>query len=82
MIVFKILRSNIIFQASGKTEELLKPANAPSKLLNGPQYKVTADNKSPKIKAKVVTPAQLSKVKRSRCKKKKKKKKKKKFCTM
>lgn len=49
-------------QASGKTEELLKPANAPSKMLNGPQYKVTADNKSPKIKAKVVTPAQLSKV--------------------
>ncbi|KOX79242.1 Nuclear pore complex protein Nup98-Nup96 [Melipona quadrifasciata] len=50
-----------LLPASGKTEELLKPANAPSKLLNGPQYKVTADNKSPKIKAKVVTPAQLSK---------------------
>lgn len=39
-----------LLPASGKTEELLKPANAPSKLLNGPQYKVTADNKSPKIK--------------------------------
>ncbi|XP_076670713.1 nuclear pore complex protein Nup98-96 isoform X2 [Andrena cerasifolii] len=50
-----------LLPASGKTEELLKPANAPSKMLNGPQYKVTADNKSPKIKAKVVTPAQLSK---------------------
>ncbi|CAK9815503.1 Nuclear pore complex protein Nup98-Nup96 [Anthophora plagiata] len=50
-----------LLPASGKTEELLKPANAPSKILNGPQYKVTADNKSPKIKAKVVTPAQLSK---------------------
>ncbi|XP_017760409.1 PREDICTED: nuclear pore complex protein Nup98-Nup96 isoform X3 [Eufriesea mexicana] len=50
-----------LLPASGKMEELLKPANAPSKLLNGPQYKVTTDNKSPKIKAKVVTPAQLSK---------------------
>nr|XP_034193442.1 nuclear pore complex protein Nup98-Nup96 [Osmia lignaria] len=50
-----------LLPASGKTEELLKPSNAPSKILNGPQYKVTADNKSPKIKAKVVTPAQLSK---------------------
>lgn len=30
--------------------------------MNGPHYKVTTDNKSPKIKAKVVTPAQLSKV--------------------
>ncbi|XP_017793152.1 PREDICTED: nuclear pore complex protein Nup98-Nup96 [Habropoda laboriosa] len=50
-----------LLPASGKTEELLKPANAPSKILNGPQYKVTTDNKSPKIKAKVVTPAQLSK---------------------
>ncbi|XP_076223449.1 nuclear pore complex protein Nup98-96 isoform X2 [Nomia melanderi] len=50
-----------LLPASGKTEELLKPANAPSKIMNGVQYKVTADNKSPKIKAKVVTPAQLSK---------------------
>nr|XP_033206829.1 nuclear pore complex protein Nup98-Nup96 isoform X2 [Bombus vancouverensis nearcticus] len=50
-----------LLPASGKTEELLKPANAPSKLMNGQQYKVTADNKSPKIKTKVVTPAQLSK---------------------
>ncbi|XP_043261339.1 nuclear pore complex protein Nup98-Nup96 isoform X2 [Colletes gigas] len=50
-----------LLPASGKTEELLKPANAPSKILNGPQYKVTADSKSPKIKTKVVTPAQLSK---------------------
>ncbi|XP_053983481.1 nuclear pore complex protein Nup98-Nup96 isoform X4 [Hylaeus volcanicus] len=50
-----------LLPASGKAEELLKPSNAPSKILNGPQYKVTADNKSPKIKAKVVTPAQLSK---------------------
>ncbi|XP_076757101.1 nuclear pore complex protein Nup98-96 isoform X2 [Xylocopa sonorina] len=47
--------------SSGKTEELLKSANAPSKIMNGQQFKVTADNKSPKIKAKVVTPAQLSK---------------------
>ncbi|KZC05431.1 Nuclear pore complex protein Nup98-Nup96 [Dufourea novaeangliae] len=50
-----------LLPASGKTEELLKPANAPSKIMNGLQYKVTANNKSPKIKAKVVTPAQLSK---------------------
>ncbi|XP_003699361.2 nuclear pore complex protein Nup98-96 isoform X2 [Megachile rotundata] len=50
-----------LLPASGKTEELLKPANTPSKIINGAQYKVTADNKSPKIKAKVVTPAQLSK---------------------
>ncbi|XP_033343033.1 nuclear pore complex protein Nup98-96 isoform X1 [Megalopta genalis] len=50
-----------LLPASGKTEELLKPANTPSKIANGIQYKVTADNKSPKIKAKVVTPAQLSK---------------------
>ncbi|XP_026668597.1 nuclear pore complex protein Nup98-Nup96 isoform X2 [Ceratina calcarata] len=50
-----------LLPASGKTEELLKPANAPSKMLNGTQYKVTADNKSPKIKAKVITPKQLSK---------------------
>ncbi|XP_076648860.1 nuclear pore complex protein Nup98-96 isoform X2 [Halictus rubicundus] len=50
-----------LLPASGKTEELLKPANTPSKITNGVQYKITADNKSPKIKAKVVTPAQLSK---------------------
>ncbi|XP_076167828.1 nuclear pore complex protein Nup98-96 isoform X2 [Ptiloglossa arizonensis] len=50
-----------LLPASGKTEELLKPANAPSKILNRPQYKLTTVNKSPKIKAKVVTPAQLSK---------------------
>lgn len=53
---------SIFLQASGKTEELLKPLNPASKMLNSPQYKVTANNKSPKIKARVVSSVQLSKV--------------------
>lgn len=50
-----------LLPASGKTEELLKPTNPASKVLNSPQYRVTANNKSPKIKARVVSSAQLSK---------------------
>ncbi|KYQ46936.1 Nuclear pore complex protein Nup98-Nup96, partial [Trachymyrmex zeteki] len=50
-----------LLPASGKTEELLKPTNPASKVLNSPQYRVTANNKSPKIKARVVSSTQLSK---------------------
>ncbi|KYM75978.1 Nuclear pore complex protein Nup98-Nup96 [Atta colombica] len=50
-----------LLPASGKTEELLKPTNPASKILNNPQYRVTANNKSPKIKARVVSSTQLSK---------------------
>ncbi|XP_025995170.1 nuclear pore complex protein Nup98-Nup96 isoform X2 [Solenopsis invicta] len=50
-----------LLPASGKTEELLKPTNPTSKVLNSPQYRVTANNKSPKIKARVVSSSQLSK---------------------
>ncbi|KYN31615.1 Nuclear pore complex protein Nup98-Nup96 [Trachymyrmex septentrionalis] len=50
-----------LLPASGKTEELLKPTNPASKVLNSPQYKVTVNNKSPKIKARVVNSTQLSK---------------------
>ncbi|XP_036147663.1 nuclear pore complex protein Nup98-Nup96 isoform X2 [Monomorium pharaonis] len=50
-----------LLPASGKTEELLKPTNPASKVLNSPQYRVTANNKSPKIKARVVSSSQLSK---------------------
>ncbi|XP_011308001.1 nuclear pore complex protein Nup98-Nup96 [Fopius arisanus] len=50
-----------LLPASGKTAEVLKPANpAASKSLNGSQFKVSTTN-SPKVKARVVTPAQLSK---------------------
>ncbi|KAL0126104.1 hypothetical protein PUN28_004910 [Cardiocondyla obscurior] len=50
-----------LLPASGKTEELLKPTNPTSKVLNSPQYRVTANNKSPKIKTRVVSSTQLSK---------------------
>lgn len=50
-----------LLPASGKTEELLKPTNPTSKVLNSPHYRVTTNNKSPKIKAKVVSSVQLSK---------------------
>ncbi|KAL6257420.1 hypothetical protein P5V15_010992 [Pogonomyrmex californicus] len=50
-----------LLPASGKAEELLKPTNPTSKVLNSPQYRVTANNKSPKIKTRVVSSAQLSK---------------------
>lgn len=50
-----------LLPASGKTEELLKPTNAASKIINSSQYKVTANNKSPKIKTRVISTDQLSK---------------------
>ncbi|XP_011861839.1 PREDICTED: nuclear pore complex protein Nup98-Nup96 isoform X3 [Vollenhovia emeryi] len=50
-----------LLPASGKTDELLKPTNPAAKVLNSPQYRVTANNKSPKIKARVVSSVQLSK---------------------
>ncbi|KAK0182886.1 hypothetical protein PV327_000973 [Microctonus hyperodae] len=50
-----------LLPASGKTEELLKPANSIGKTINGAQYKIATTNNSPKIKARVVTPVQLSK---------------------
>ncbi|XP_047352980.1 nuclear pore complex protein Nup98-Nup96 isoform X1 [Vespa velutina] len=50
-----------LLPASGKTEELLKPTNAASKILSNPQYKVATNNKSPKIKTKIVSTTQLSK---------------------
>ncbi|XP_057338404.1 nuclear pore complex protein Nup98-Nup96 [Microplitis mediator] len=50
-----------LLPASGKSEELIKPANAASKTLNGSQFKVSTSNNSPKVKARVVTPVQLSK---------------------
>lgn len=40
----------------------MKPTNPTSKILNSPHYRVTTNNKSPKIKAKVVSSVQLSKV--------------------
>ncbi|XP_043467804.1 nuclear pore complex protein Nup98-Nup96 [Leptopilina heterotoma] len=50
-----------LLPASGKAEELIKPPNQLNRTLNSPQYKVTATNSSPKIKAKVVTAGHLSK---------------------
>nr|XP_050853045.1 nuclear pore complex protein Nup98-Nup96 isoform X2 [Vespula vulgaris] len=50
-----------LLPASGKTEELLKPTNATSKILSNSQYKVATNNKSPKIKTRIVSTAQLSK---------------------
>lgn len=50
-----------LLPASGKTEELLKPMHPATKMLNSPQYKVTANNKSPKIKARAVSSVDLSK---------------------
>ncbi|XP_012217704.1 nuclear pore complex protein Nup98-Nup96 isoform X3 [Linepithema humile] len=50
-----------LLPASGKTEELLKPTNPTSKALNSPQYRVITNNKSPKLKARVVSSTQLSK---------------------
>ncbi|XP_032667417.1 nuclear pore complex protein Nup98-Nup96 isoform X2 [Odontomachus brunneus] len=50
-----------LLPASGKTEELLKPINPTSKMLNSPQYKVTANNRCPKIKTRAVSTVQLSK---------------------
>ncbi|XP_014482996.1 PREDICTED: nuclear pore complex protein Nup98-Nup96 isoform X2 [Dinoponera quadriceps] len=50
-----------LLPASGKAEELLKPINPTSKMLNSPQYKVTANSRSPKIKARAVSAVQLSK---------------------
>ncbi|XP_046478891.1 nuclear pore complex protein Nup98-Nup96 isoform X1 [Neodiprion pinetum] len=50
-----------LLPASGKTEDLLKPTNATTRALNSPQYKITTNNSSPKIKARAVTNAQLSK---------------------
>ncbi|KAK2583571.1 hypothetical protein KPH14_009516 [Odynerus spinipes] len=50
-----------LLPASGKTEELLKPTNAASKIMSNSQYKVTTNNKSPKIKTRVISTAQLSK---------------------
>ena len=50
-----------LLPASGKTEELLKPTNPINRSLNSPQYKVAANNNSPKIKARVVTSSALSK---------------------
>ncbi|EZA58163.1 hypothetical protein DMN91_011854 [Ooceraea biroi] len=49
-----------LLPASGKTEELLKPTNPATKVLNSPQYRVTA-SKSPKLKARVVSSVQLTK---------------------
>ncbi|XP_034945165.1 nuclear pore complex protein Nup98-Nup96 [Chelonus insularis] len=49
-----------LLPASGKSEELLKPTNSSIKTLNGSQYKISTTN-SPKVKARVVTPVQLSK---------------------
>lgn len=49
-----------LLPASGKAEELIKPNNSASKTLNGSQFKISTNN-SPKIKARVVTPGQLSK---------------------
>ncbi|XP_043271546.1 nuclear pore complex protein Nup98-Nup96 isoform X2 [Venturia canescens] len=50
-----------LLPASGKAEELLKPANPVSRTLNSPQYKVTTNNNSPKVKPRVVTGVSLSK---------------------
>ncbi|XP_014603478.1 PREDICTED: nuclear pore complex protein Nup98-Nup96 [Polistes canadensis] len=50
-----------LLPASGKTEELLKPTNAASRMLNSPQYKVATSNKSPKLKTRMVSNTQLSK---------------------
>ncbi|XP_033229340.1 nuclear pore complex protein Nup98-Nup96-like [Belonocnema kinseyi] len=50
-----------LLPASGKTEELLKPMNPTNRSLNSPQYKVTPNNNSPKIKARVVTSGHMSK---------------------
>lgn len=50
-----------LLPASGKTEDLLKPANATVRSLNSPQYKIATNNNSPKVKARAVTNAQLSK---------------------
>ncbi|XP_066587580.1 nuclear pore complex protein Nup98-Nup96 isoform X2 [Prorops nasuta] len=50
-----------LLPAAGKTEELLKPSNPTVRGLNSPQYKVASNNKSPSIKAKIVSAAQLSK---------------------
>ena len=52
----------LIFQASGKTEELLKPTNPTTKNLNNSQYKISTSSNSPKVKPKAVSAAQLSKV--------------------
>ncbi|XP_012260239.2 nuclear pore complex protein Nup98-Nup96 isoform X2 [Athalia rosae] len=50
-----------LLPASGKTEDLLKPTNATARSLNSPQYKIATNNSSPKVKARAVTNAQLSK---------------------
>lgn len=51
-----------LLPASGKAQEMLKPANPTvgGKNLNNSQFKVSTTN-SPKVKARVITPAQLSK---------------------
>ncbi|XP_015116191.1 nuclear pore complex protein Nup98-Nup96 [Diachasma alloeum] len=50
-----------LLPASGKAAEILKPSNAPAgKNMHNSQFKVSTTN-SPKVKARVVTPAQLSK---------------------
>ncbi|XP_063987774.1 nuclear pore complex protein Nup98-Nup96 [Diachasmimorpha longicaudata] len=49
-----------LLPASGKAAEILKPSNAPAGKNMHSQFKVSTAN-SPKVKARVVTPAQLSK---------------------
>jgi hypothetical protein len=62
MIYLSIEGLILIFQASGKSEQFLKPSNTVSKVLSNSNYKITTNTNITKLKPKVVTVVPLAKV--------------------